>query len=394
MPSPSGSPALASVTGAAGPSGPSSSGGGCPAPTSARVGPGVPLGVDAGREGRARCVVGQLVESAQQFGRFHVEPRQRAHRRAQLDHGHCGLGAVAHRVADDQADPAAGARQDVEPVAADDVGLPGREITVRDTAAVEGAGRVREQAVADGERGAALALVAARVVQGHTRPRRQRLHGDGLAGQERLPVRAARARDEPDGGTPQLERNDEERRRPEQIVYALRVTARGGQQPIRGVLVHRVEQLRVPAGQSARVRGLAREHDHLADRQHTVPGLRRLRAHPQRQPPRLDLGRIGGGIRVLLQHPPLQQIHRRGVAEPGRQRVHDMAAGQPQIELGADHVRGGREGGLPAAWGTGRECVTVVTARFVPQGRAFQRGGPAAWRGGGKRSAVVSSATI
>ena len=63
--------------------------------------------------------------------RRQVQVGQRVRRGAQLHHDRGGLRAVAHRVTDDQRGPAAGQRDDVMPVAADDAG-PDRHVAVRD----------------------------------------------------------------------------------------------------------------------------------------------------------------------------------------------------------------------------------------------------------------------
>ena len=160
----------------------------------------VPLGVHTGGEGSAGGVTGERVESAYQLGRRDVEPRQGADGCAELDHGDGRFRTMAHGVPDDQTHTASGPRQYVEPVTADDVVVPGGEVAVGDAAALECLGGGGQQAVAYGQGGATLALVTARVVQGHTGPGGQRLDGHCVAGQERRSARATAAGDEADGG--------------------------------------------------------------------------------------------------------------------------------------------------------------------------------------------------
>lgn len=288
---------------------------------------------------------------------------------------------MAHGVPDDQADAAFRPRQHVEPVTADEVVLPGGEVAVGDAAPLERLVGGGQQASTDGQGRTAFAFVPACVVQGHAGSRGQRLHGLGVAGQEGRFVRAARAGDESDGGTAQMQRDDEEGSGPQEDVHAC-VAATGGAEPRGGMGVDRVEQLRLEGGDGTCVGRPARKDDDLADRQQPFPVLGRVRSDTQRQSAGLDLGRFRGTVRVLLQQPALQHVDRGRVAESGRQCVDDMASGQAQVEFGSDGVGRGGKGRLRART-CGGGFVVRVTMRFVPQGCAFPMGpdSGSAWPG-------------
>ena len=85
-------------------------------------------GVQAGRHAVGAEPLGLLVEVVQDLLRRQVEPGQGLRGGPQLAHDRGGGHGVAHDVADDQRDPAAGQRDRVVPVAADPGGLGGRQV--------------------------------------------------------------------------------------------------------------------------------------------------------------------------------------------------------------------------------------------------------------------------
>ena len=87
---------------------------------------------------------------------------------AQLDHDRGGLGAVAHRVADDQGRPAVGQRDDVVPVAAHHA-VADRQVAVRDLQARRDLRPRREQAPLQRAGGPPFPLIQPGVIQAHRR---------------------------------------------------------------------------------------------------------------------------------------------------------------------------------------------------------------------------------
>ena len=118
----------------------------------------------------------QLVEVAEELVGRQVQGGEVVHRGAQPAHGGRGVQAVADDVADDQRDPGAGQRDDVEPVAAHP-GLRG-QVAVGDVEGVLLGQAARQQAALEGHGHGVLAGVAAGVVDGHRGPGGQFL-GEG-----------------------------------------------------------------------------------------------------------------------------------------------------------------------------------------------------------------------
>ncbi len=117
--------------------------------------------------GPAGQVADQVVEAGQQLVGGKVDIGQRAYGGAQPPHGRRGLDAVAHDVADDQGDPGAGQRNDVEPVAADPGPGAGGQIAGGDVQGRLLGKTLRQQAALQREGGVALAGVAPGVVDAH-----------------------------------------------------------------------------------------------------------------------------------------------------------------------------------------------------------------------------------
>lgn len=219
--------------------------------------------------------------------RRQVEGGEVLDRGAQTAHGRGRVQAVADHVPDDERDPGARQRDDVEPVAADP--RLGGEVAVGD---VEGAllgQRARQQAVLEGDGHRVLARVAAGVVDGHGGPGGQLLGQGQVLVLEGTSVTAA-----PEAG-------DAHQHAP--------CRQRNGDQRCQAELQHRLRALGVlhaPAG-------VGRQ---LGDQRGTPPDeTRRLRGAPI-PPDQLPLGvqrRIVPDARE--RHPP--QLHR-GIDHQGR----------------------------------------------------------------------------
>ena len=120
--------------------------------------------------------VDQLVQVAQQFVGRQVQGGEVVHGGAQPAHGGRRVQAVADHIADDQRHPGAGQRDDVEPVPAHP--RPRGQVAVGDVQGVLVRQAPGQQAALQRHRHRVLAGVAAGVVDGHRRPRRQLL-GEG-----------------------------------------------------------------------------------------------------------------------------------------------------------------------------------------------------------------------
>ncbi len=176
-------------------------------------------GVEAGRAefgdlvgGVVRREVGdQVVEVGEEFVGRQVHVGEGADGRAEAAHGRRGRDAVSDDVADDQADPAAGERDHVEPVAADAREGPGGQIAVRH---LDGRlpGQVPwQQAVLEGECGGTLAGEAARVVDADGGAAGEFLGEQGVVVGVVVRVGHADADRDAEGGAPRAQRHREHR---------------------------------------------------------------------------------------------------------------------------------------------------------------------------------------
>ena len=148
-------------------------------------------GVDAGGELHLVGALREVVEVAQDVLRHRVEHREHPDGGAQLAHRRGRPQPAAHDVADDEGHPAAGERDDVEPVAADPRSrLPG-QVAVRGVDAGDPRLHARQQGALQGDRGRPRLVVQADVVQGEGRPGRDLLGEGDVGGGVR---RAARGR--------------------------------------------------------------------------------------------------------------------------------------------------------------------------------------------------------
>ncbi|GAA3245560.1 hypothetical protein GCM10020256_72530 [Streptomyces thermocoprophilus] len=173
------------------PPGSTITGAGCPAAAMhSRAVDGVVHGVQAGGaefgdlpavgDAVAGEVRDEVVEMGEEFVRGQVDIGEGAYRHAQPAHGRRGRDAVAHDVADDEGDAAAGERDDVEPVAADPGEGAARQIAVGDLGGGLAGQSARQQAALQGERGAAFPGEAASVVDAHGGPAGHLLGEDGV----------------------------------------------------------------------------------------------------------------------------------------------------------------------------------------------------------------------
>ena len=112
----------------------------------------------------------EVVEVGEEFVGGQVDVGEGAYGGAQPAHGGGGVDAVADDVADDEGDPGAGQRDDVEPVAAHAGLAAGGQVAGGDLECRLVGQRLREQAALQGHGGGAFAGVAAGVVDGDGGP--------------------------------------------------------------------------------------------------------------------------------------------------------------------------------------------------------------------------------
>ena len=313
-----------------------------------------------------------------ELGRGDVEPRQRTDGGAQLDHRDGRLRTVPHGVPDDQTDPVArpcstsnqsppmrlpcpaGSQPWAMRHPSNSWSVPGSRL--RGWPARYGA-RARNGGRCPGPRRPARPATP--------RPRCPRGNGarSGPRVQARKPMASPRSRSGTTRKSPLRRSSMRASPSPE------------AREPLGGMGVDRVEQLRL----RRRGTGVGRpagEDDHLADRQQPLPVLGRVRRDAQRRRRASIYGAFRAGVRVLLDAPTLQQVDGGRFAEPGRQRVHDMAAGQPQVEFRADDVGRGGEG-RPTGRGHGGGASSVRLCGSFRRVVSFPRGVRAP--GGGQR---------
>ncbi|MDQ0956569.1 hypothetical protein QFZ66_000447 [Streptomyces sp. B4I13] len=138
----------------------------------------------------------QVVQMGQQFVRRQVDVGEGADRRAQSAHAGRGVQTVADDIADDQGDPGAGQRNDVEPVAAHFRAGPAGQVAGGHLDRLLVGQPLRQQAALQGQRGRALARVPAGVVDGDGCPGGQLFGEDEVVGGEGLgPVEAGEGDD-------------------------------------------------------------------------------------------------------------------------------------------------------------------------------------------------------
>ncbi len=135
-------------------------------------------GVHAGGELHLVGPLGEVVEVAQDVLRHRVEDREHPDGGAQLAHRRCRPQPAAHHVADDEGDPAAGERDDVEPVTADAEVAAAGEVAVRGVDAGDQWLHAGQQGALQGDRGRPRLVVQADVVEGEGGPGRDLL-GEG-----------------------------------------------------------------------------------------------------------------------------------------------------------------------------------------------------------------------